>query len=449
MTQISSSGLSPAALASVAEVLRPGDDGYAETAATLFADGTPDLVVRPRDAAGVAAALRHAAGAGLAVTVRSGGHSMAGLSTSADGMIIDTRRISGVHLLDPASRRVRVGAGATWGTVAAALRPHGLGLTAGDTGQVGVGGLTLGGGIGWMVRRYGLAIDSLAAVQLVTADGRLIGADAREHADLFWALRGGGGNFGVAVGFDFIAQPVTSVHFGAISYQTGDLPALIEGWHDLMRAGDEKLTTTLSLMPAVPGHPGSVTLTCCHADPDGDEAAEALRPFRALAPVTSDGITAMPYADVLEDMAPLPPGLRMEVRNAFFSVLDDACITAVDELFTGGGAAVSLRSMGGAAARVGRDATAFAHRDAEVMVAAAFLLPEAAPPGLLHQALNRWSRVAALGSGAYVGFLGSADPADVAAAYPPDTYRRLAAVKRRYDPGNVFRRTHNILPDQA
>jgi FAD/FMN-containing dehydrogenase len=354
-----------------------------------------------------------------------------------------------VRLLDRASRRVRVGAGATWGTVAAALSPHGLGLTAGDTNQVGVGGLTLGGGIGWLVRRHGLAIDSLAAAQLVTADGRLIGADAVEHADLFWALRGGGGNFGVAVSFDFNAQPVTSVHFGAISYQAGDLPRLIGGWRDLMRASDEKLTTALNVMPAVPGQPGSVTLVCCYASPDGEEAAEALRPFHALAPVTSDGIGVMPYPEVLEDVRPLPPGLRMAVRNAFFSPLDDASAAAVGELFTGGGTALSLRSMGGAAARVSRDATAFAHRDAEVMVAAAFLLPQAAPPGLLHQALNRWSPVAALGSGAYVGFLGSADPADVAAAYPPDTYRRLAAVKRRYDPGNVFRRTHNILPDRG
>jgi FAD/FMN-containing dehydrogenase len=452
MTQISSSKLPSSALAAlgaVVEVLVPGNAGYAETAAILFADGTPDLVVRPRDEAGVAAAVRYAADAGLAVTVRSGGHSMAGLSTSADGMIIDTRRISGVRLLDPVSGRARVGAGATWGAVAAALSPHGLGLTAGDTNQVGVGGLTLGGGIGWMVRRHGLVIDSLAAAQLVTADGRLIEADAVEHADLFWALRGGGGNFGVAVGFDFTAQPVTSVHFGAISYQAGDLPRLIAGWRDLMRASDEKLTTTLNLVPAAPGRPGGVTLVCCYASSDGGEAAEALRPFRALTPVTSDGIRAMPYAEVLEDVTRLPPGLRMEVRNAFFSALDDARVAAVGELFSGGGAALSLRSMGGAAARVSRDATAFAHRDAEVMVAAGFLFPEAAPPELLHQALHRWSRVAALGSGAYVGFLGSADPADVAAAYPPDTYRRLAAVKRRYDPDNVFRRTHNILPDQS
>lgn len=154
----------------------------------------------------------------------------------------------------------------------------------------------------------------------------------------------------------------------------------------------------------------------------------------------------MPYADVLEDIGPLPPGLRMEVRNTFFSTLDDVRVAVVNDLFTGGGAALSLRSMGGAAARVSPNATAFAHRDAEAMLAAAFLIPDTAPPGLLDQAMSRWSRVAALGSGAYVGFLGSADPADVAAAYPPDTYRRLATVKRRYDPANVFRRTHNVLP---
>jgi FAD/FMN-containing dehydrogenase len=452
MTQIASNELLSSALTAVgaiAEVLVPGDDGYAGTASALFADGTPDLVIRPHDAAGVAAALRYAARTGLAVTVRSGGHSMAGLSTSADGMIIDTRRISGVRLLDPASRRVRVGAGATWGAVAAALRPHGLGLTAGDTSGVGVAGLTLGGGIGWMVRRHGLAIDSLAAVQLVTADGRQIGADAVEHADLFWALRGGGGNFGVAVGFDFTAQPVTSVHFGEISYQPGDVPGLIEGWREAMRASDEKLTTTLNLMPAMPGRPCTMALTCCYASPDSGEAAQALRPFRALAPVTADSIRAMPYAEILEDAAPLPPGLRMEVRNALFTTLDDARVAATGELFAGGGAALMLRSMGGAAARVSRDATAFAHRDAEVMVAAAFLLPQPTPPGMLPEALSRWSPVAALGSGAYVGFLGSADPADVAAAYPPATYRRLAAVKRRYDPANVFRRTHNILPARS
>jgi FAD/FMN-containing dehydrogenase len=256
------------------EVLTPGQQGYGEAAATMFATGTPDLIVRPRNAAGVAAALRNAADAGLTVSVRSGGHSMAGFGTHTDGLVIDLRKISHVKVLDVAARRVRVGAGATWAAVAAALAPHGLALTSGDTRSVGVGGLTLGGGIGWMVRRYGLLIDSLISADLVTADGRLIRAAPGHHDGLFWALRGGGGNFGVVVSFDFVAQPVPAVYFGTIGYQPGDLPRLIAGWRDLMRASDENLTTTLAMMP------GMAALLCCYADSDAAAAAAALRPFR-------------------------------------------------------------------------------------------------------------------------------------------------------------------------
>jgi FAD/FMN-containing dehydrogenase len=153
---------SPASRTLPGDVLTPDDDGYPEAAATMFAAGTPDLVVRPGDAAEVAAALRRAADTGLTVSVRSGGHSLAGFGTHTDGMVIDLRRISQVRILDTAARRVRVGAGATWGAVSKAIQPNGLAMTAGDTSSVGVGGLTLGGGIGWMVRRYGLAIDNLA-----------------------------------------------------------------------------------------------------------------------------------------------------------------------------------------------------------------------------------------------------------------------------------------------
>jgi FAD/FMN-containing dehydrogenase len=159
------------------EVLAPGDAGYNKAAATMFATGMPDLVVRPSDATGVTAALRHAAEAGLTVSVRSGGHSLAGFGTHTDGMVIDLRRLDGVRVLDQDSRRVRIGTGATWGAVSTALRRRGLALTAGDTTSVGVGGLTLAGGIGWMARRYGLAIDNLAGADVVTADGRVIRAD--------------------------------------------------------------------------------------------------------------------------------------------------------------------------------------------------------------------------------------------------------------------------------
>jgi FAD/FMN-containing dehydrogenase len=451
-----------AGLAMAGEVLAPGQDGYDEAAATVFAVGTPDLVVRPRDASGVAAALRYAAGASLAVSVRSGGHSPAGHSTNDSGMVIDLRHLREVRIVDPNTRQVRVGAGATWGTVAATLQQAGLALTAGDTASVGVGGLTLAGGVGWMVRRYGLAIDSVTGADVVTADGQLVRADATEHPDLLWALRGGGGNFGVVVNLDFTAQPVASVHYGAIIYRldaltggagedaadgaAGGLPGLIIGWRDLMRASEASLTTTLALVPPMMGQPAMVMLRCCYASADETAATAALAPFRRLAPVAADEVRVVPYAGVLEE-ARMPPGMRMEMRNAFFRSLDDRA-AAIVRLFHDG-AAVELRSLGGAFGRVPADATAFAHRDATVLLVAGTMLPAGTPPEMAGQALAAWPALAAQGSGAYAGFLGPATDAEVAAAYPAATYQRLAEVKRRYDPGNVFRRNHNIHPAGA
>jgi FAD/FMN-containing dehydrogenase len=395
--------------------------------------------------------------------VRSGGHSPAGHSTSDGGVVIDLRYLREVRVLDPVSRQVRVGAGASWGAVAATLQRTGLALTSGDTASVGVGGLTLAGGIGWMVRRYGLAIDAVTGADLVTADGRLVRADATEHPDLLWALRGGGGNFGVVVSLDFTAQPVASVHFGPIIYRldaltggagkntaggrTDGLARLITGWCDLMRASDESLTTALALVPPMMGRPAMVVLRCCYASADEAAATAALAPFRRLAPVAADEIRVVPYAEVLEE-AHLPPGMRAEMRNAFFRSLDDNRAGAIVRLFRDG-AAVELRSLGGAFGRVPADSTAFAHRDAEVMLAAATMLPADTPPELAGQAFATWPAVMAQASGAYTGFLGPTTDAGVAAAYPAATYQRLAGVKRTYDPGNVFRRNHNIRPAAA
>ena len=442
------------------EVLTPGQDGYDEAAVTVFAAGTPDLVVRPRDASGVAIALRYAVGAGLPVSVRSGGHSPAGYSTSDGGVVIDLRHLREVRVLDPVTRQVRVGAGATWGAVAAVLQRTGLAVTSGDTASVGVGGLTLAGGIGWMVRRYGLAIDAVTGAEMVSADGRLLRVSAAEHPDLLWALRGGGGNFGVVVSLDFTAQPVASVHYGPIVYrldaltggagknaaggQPDGLARLISGWHDLMRDSDENLTTALALVPPMAGRPAMAVLRCCYASADEAAATAALAPFRRLAPVAADEIRVVPYAGVLEE-ARMPPGVRAEMRNALFRSLDGDRAGAIAGLFRDG-AAVELRSLGGAFGRVPADATAFAHRDAEVLLVAATMLPPGAAPEMAGQAFAAWPEAAARASGAYTGFLGPSTDADVAAAYPAATYQRLAGVKQHYDPGNVFRRNHNIRP---
>ncbi|MFC7406003.1 FAD-binding oxidoreductase [Georgenia alba] len=426
-------------------VVQPGDPDYAETSRTFAAQGTPDLIVRPADAQEVSAAVRYAITHGHTLTVRSGGHSMAGFSTGHDGMVVDLRRLDGVELVDAEQRRVRVGAGATWGTVAGALRPHGLALTAGDTTSVGVSGLTLGGGIGWMVRRYGLAIDNLVGARIVTADGSILRASAAENPDLFWAIRGGGGNVGVVVDLDFVAQPVETVVFGTITYELRDVAALLRGWRDHMRAAPDELTTSLAVLPATGGAGPTAMLTCCYV---GDEATSSavLGPLADLAPVVDSSVTTHPYADILLDGHEPPEGIRAGVTNAMVPELDDAMITTIAQVLEAHpGAALELRSLGGAVARVPADATAFAHRDAEAMVVVVIMMPADMPDRALDEALAPWKAISR-GLGAYVNFLGTAAEDDVAAVYPEAIRARLAALKRRYDPENVFRRTHNVVP---
>ncbi len=426
------------------EAVRPGQAGYDEAAATFFARGKPDLVVRPRDACEVAAAVRYARREGLTLSVRSGGHSGAGFGTHDEGLVIDLAHIDHVELVDPLDGLVRVGTGATWGQVAAALQPHGLGITAGDTNDVGVGGLALGGGVGWLVRRDGLTVDHIVAATVVTAEGERLRASADSHPELFWALRGGGGNVGIVVNLELRATPVGSVHFGVIAFASEDPAGLARGWRNLMREAPDELTTTLAMVPAMGGQPPRTMLLVCLADADEAAATEILAPFRQLARVVSDGVRLVPYADVLEDAAPMGAGFAF--RNAMVPHLDDELLTRISREVARGGMMFALRGLGGAMARVAPDATAFAHRDAEVMVVAGMFLPPEPAPGDVDAMLARWSPIAAHGTGAYAGFLSSATPADVAEVFPPKTYARLASVKRAYDPDNVFHRNHNVPP---
>ena len=440
------------------DVLLPDDDGYAAAATTFFASGKPALVVRPRDATDVAAAIRHVRQEGLVLSVRSGGHGLLGSATNDGGMVLDLTHLDSVELVNPAgadpdstdpdstdpdSRLVRVGAGACWGHVMRTLAPHGLGLSAGDTAGVGVGGLTLGGGIGWLVRAHGLAIDHLVAARVVTADGRLLEASADEHADLFWAIRGGGGNFGVVVSLDFVAERVPLVHFGALTYRPDDPARLVTAWRDHMRTAPESLTSTLALIPPMFGGAAQATVTVCYAD-DAAGPLRAVTPLRAIGEVLTDDVRVMRYADVLASAHQPPPG-RLLSRNTLVPTLDDDVVDAAVAAYRSGISTV-LRSLGGAFGRVPAEATAFVHRDAEAMIVCAALLAEDATPADTEAVLAAWSDVARHGTGVYLNFQGSDTPADLATAYPPRTYARLTATKLRYDPDNLFGRGHNIAP---
>jgi FAD/FMN-containing dehydrogenase len=217
------------------DIIEPGGAEYGSASRTLLASGNPAHVLRPGSVGDVQAGVRFAADAELVLSVRGGGHGFAGFGTNDGGVVIDLSNLADVEIIDNERHLVRIGGGATWGQVAAALTPHGLAISSGDTKSVGVGGLTLAGGIGWKVRKYGLALDNVAAAEVVTAGGEVVHASAAQNPELFWAIRGGGGNFGIVTAFDFAAHPTTDVFFGKITFAAAEAATVIRGWADYLR----------------------------------------------------------------------------------------------------------------------------------------------------------------------------------------------------------------------
>ncbi|MGV9770656.1 FAD-binding oxidoreductase [Streptosporangium sp. NPDC003464] len=431
------------------DIIEPGAAEYTAASRSVLASGSPACVLRPRSVGDVRAAVRFAADAGLSPAVRGGGHSFAGFGTTDDGVVIDLSELANVEVIDKERHLVRIGGGATWGQVATALAPHGLAISSGDTKSVGVGGLTLTGGIGWKVRKYGLALDNVVTVEVVTAGGEVVQASAEENPELFWAIRGGGGNFGIVTAFEFAAHPTTDVFYGRIVFPASEAAAVLQGWADHLRTAPEELTSVAEFANPFAGGPEApVEIRVAFDGDDPELAAQAIDPIRRLGTVIDDDVALKPYADTLVDGATPPPGIRLVTRSAF---VDMASVPEVLRILTEAGAAerppfIAVRSVGGAVSRVPDDATAYAHRQAELMfvttVAGPQPLVEAARPAL--EAI--WARLAPHVNGAYANFLTSAAEEDVAAIYPTHTYERLAAVKRQYDPGNLFARNHNIRP---
>ncbi|MFI7636467.1 FAD-binding oxidoreductase [Nonomuraea sp. NPDC049400] len=431
------------------DIIEPEAAEYASAGRSVFASGSPVCVLRPKSAGDVQAGVRFAARAGLVLSVRGGGHAFAGFGTNDGGVVIDLSLLANVEIIDKERHLVRIGGGATWGQVAAALAPHGLAISSGDTKSVGVGGLTLTGGIGWKVRKYGLALDNVVAAEVVTAGGEVVRADAEENPELFWAIRGGGGNFGIVTAFEFAAHPTTDVFYGKIAFPASEAAAVLQGWADHLRTAPEELTSIAYFANPFAGGPEApVEIQVAFDGDDPELAAEAIDPIRRLGTVIADDVALKPYADTLVDGAVPPPGIRLVTRSAF---VHKESVPAVLRILAEAGASegspfISVRSVGGAVSRVPGDATAYAHRRAELM----FVTTTAGPPPVVEAARPAleaiWRRLAPHVDGAYANFLASATAEDVAAIYPAETYERLAAIKRQYDPGNLFARNHNVRP---
>lgn len=424
------------------EIIKPGDAEYASASMVMVRKGTPALILRPRTSSDVATAVRYGVEQKLTISVRSGGHSNAGFGTNNGGLVIDLEHLNEVHLIDEAQHLVRIGTGAKWVDVAKGLEEHGLALSSGDTTTVGVGGLILGAGIGWMVRKYGLTIDSMVSAEVVTADGRILQTSADENSDLFWGIRGGGGNFGVVTSVVCKTYPTSKVFAGKIVFTLDNLATVMKGWRDHMRIAPGELNTTFLIMPSFGGNPASAIILCCFVGDDHDAAMAAIDPLTKLGTVVRSDIAEKDYADVLEEAHP-PQGVKIFVNNAFVNNLSDELIDVISHQSN---VILQIRSLGGALRNVATDATAFAHREAEVLIVAPTFVPLAASEQDIEKALRPWHAIEPFSNGGYINFFSDATEKAVAASYPTATYERLVALKRQYDPHNIFDQNVNIKP---
>jgi FAD/FMN-containing dehydrogenase len=433
------------------------DDPRYDEARTVFYSGIdrrPAAIVRPADASEVVSVVSLAREAGLELAVRSGGHSIAGHSVSEGGIVLDLSALKGLEL-DVEARTAWAQTGLTAGEYTAAAGAHGLATGFGDTASVGIGGLTLGGGVGFLVRKHGLTIDDLLGAELVTADGELLHVDAESHSDLFWAIRGGGGNFGVATRFKYRLHEIEAIVGGLLV-----LPATASSIASFIaeaEAAPEEFSAIANIMVAPPmpflpteahGTPVVMAIVCYAGDLEAGE--RALAPFRALAEPLADMVRPMAYPEIYALFGENPPlGPAHQATRTFFvdSLDGEGGEAIVDHLLasTAPMAAAQLRVLGGALARVPTEATAFAHRGRRVMATLAALY-ERAEDGPEHEAwTTAFQEALPRGApGAYVNFLGDEGGARVREAYPGPTWDRLAAVKRRYDPTNLFRLNQNI-----
>jgi FAD/FMN-containing dehydrogenase len=436
-------------------VIAPGDPDYDE-ARTVFLGGIdrrPALIARVADADDVARVIGLARDTGLPLSVRSGGHSNAAHSVNDGGIVLDLSDMKGLQI-DPDRRTAWAETGLTAGEYTTAAGAHGLATGFGDTGSVGIGGITLGGGVGFLVRKHGLTIDDLVAAEVVTADGELLRADAENHEDLFWAIRGGGGNFGVATRFQFRLHRLEAILGGMLALPAE--PSVVASLIAEAEAAPEELSMIANVMsaPPLPFLPPEVhgrlivMVLLAYAGPP-EQGEPVVARLRGLGTPLADMVRPMRYAEMYqpepEDYHPVAVS-----RTIFMDGVDDRTAEHIVERVqasTAQMAATQLRVLGGAMARVPANATAFAHRDKRILanVATIYERPDERP---VHaEWVDELARDLQTADGAaHVGFLGDEGDERVAAAYPGSTWDRLREIKARYDPDNLFRLNQNIPP---
>lgn len=441
------------------QLILPGDSAY-ENARSVYngmIDKRPALIARCQDVADVIMAVNFARAHHLLLAVRSGGHNGGGLGTCDDGLVIDLAGLRGIQV-DPAARTVRVEGGCTWGEVDQATHAFGLATPSGIVSSTGVGGLTLGGGIGHLTRQYGLTIDNLLAVEMVLADGSLVTANTEQNADLFWAVRGGGGNFGIVTAFHFRLHPIHTVYAGPILWPIAQATDVMRFYSDFMATADADFNAWFALLKVPPAPPFPAELhtqtvcgvVCCYTGPL-EKAETVFRPLRAFGPPVVDFAGPLPYPALQSLFDPLlPAGMQWYWRADFVNELSDQAIA----LHVKYGAQLPtllsqmhLYPIDGAAHRPANGDTAFSYRDAKW----AQVIVGVDPDPTNNAKLIAWTQDYWLAlhpysaGGAYVNFMMEEGQERVQATYR-DNYVRLAQIKARYDPGNLFRVNQNIKP---
>ena len=425
-------------------------------------DRRPQLIARCGGTADVAAAVRFARDRDLEIAVRGGGHNVAGTAVCDDGIVIDLSAMRAVSV-DPVERSALVQGGALWRDVDHETQAHGLATTGGIVGHTGVGGLSLGGGIGWLMRKHGLTVDNLMQAEVVTAEGEIVRASTAEHPDLFWALRGGGGNFGVVSSFWFALHPVgPTVMAGPVFWPASDTTDVLRFYREFVADAPDELGNVIRLgtIPPLPvidedlHFRPAIAVASCYAGPveDGERAVRALRQFGTPLVDLVGPTRYVDHQSSLDDT--VPHGWHYYWKATNLTGLSNEVIDIVSEHAyeaTSPRSYAAMFHMGGAVARAPRDATAYPGRDAEhnIVIDAAWLPGQDDSVGAAESA---WARtfldaLASHSAGVYVNFLDSDDDSGrVREAYDDDTYRRLAEVKAKYDPDNVFRNNKNIPP---